>query len=53
MEKEGAIDRLICKLYNKFYEKNKALFKKDRIEYWHKANLYKTNELRKINYKKE
>ena len=52
MEKEDVIDRIVCKLYNKFYEQNKELFKKDRIEYWHKANIYKNNELRKLDYKK-
>ena len=52
MEKEDVIDKIVCKLYNKFHEENKGLFKKDRIEYWHKANIYKNNELRKLNYKK-
>ncbi|MBW2985271.1 hypothetical protein KY313_01285 [Candidatus Woesearchaeota archaeon] len=52
MEKEDVIDKIVCKLYNKFHEENKELFKKDRIEYWHKANIYKNNELRKLNYNK-
>lgn len=52
MEKEDVIDKIICKLYNKFHEEHKELFKKDRIEYWHKANIYKNNELRKLNYEK-
>ena len=35
---------------NEFNEKNQDLFRKDRIEYWHKANVYKTyGDNKKIN----
>ena len=52
MEKGVDMDKIVCKLYNEFHEQNQDLFMKDRVEYWHKADIYKKNELRKINYKK-
>jgi len=29
-----------CRIYNKFYDKNKDLFKKDLIEYWRLCRRY-------------
>ncbi len=50
MEKGVDMDKIVCRLYNEFHEKNQSLFKKDRVEYWHKATIYKNNALRKLNY---
>ena len=52
MEKGVDMDKIVCKLYNEFQEKNQSLFKRDRIEYWHKATIYKNNALRKLDYEK-
>ena len=52
MEKGVDMDKIVCRLYNEFHEKNQDLFKKDRIEYWHKATIYKNNALRKLDYER-
>ena len=50
MEKGVDMDNIVCRLYKEFQENNQSLFKRDRIEYWHKATIYKNNALRKLNY---
>lgn len=40
------IEQIIAKAYNEFYEQNKELFKKDAIEYWRQAHIYKENKVR-------
>ena len=50
MEKGVDMDKIVCRLYKEFHEKNQSLFDKDRVEYWHNATIYKNNELRKLNY---
>ena len=37
----GPIEDIIkCKLYDKFYQRNKTLFKKDPVEYWIECRRY-------------
>jgi hypothetical protein len=50
MESELTIDKIICELYKEFYENNKSLFKKDKIEYWSLASKYKEINLKKRLY---
>jgi len=33
-------DKIRAKLYEDFYEMNKELYSKNRINYWHKASKY-------------
>ncbi len=50
MEPESTIDKIACELYKEFHENNKALFKKDRVEYWSSASKYKEINLKKRLY---
>jgi len=33
-------DKIKCRLYEKFYQRNKTLFEKDGVEYWRKCREY-------------
>ncbi len=33
-------DQLKCKIYERFYKRNKELFESDSIEYWHQCRRY-------------